>query len=93
MQKTKEEYLREFEARLGQTETEIETLMVRATRSDYDEHLTSIRANQEIARAKLVAFKEAGNDKWLETRAELERVVSKVENALYVVSGGSEGEE
>ena len=86
---TKEEYLREFKARIGQTETEIEELMAQATRLDYDEYLTGIRANQEIAKAKLVELKKASDDNLGQIKAELERAVSEVENGLLVATADS----
>lgn len=89
MHTTKEQYLREFKARIEQTENEIEELMARATRSDYDEHLTSIRAKQEIAKAKLAELRKASDENLWQVRAELERSVSEVENGLLVATADS----
>jgi DNA repair exonuclease SbcCD ATPase subunit len=86
---TKKEYQEEMEARLGELEAQIEELMAQATRSDYDDYLTDIRAKQEIAKAKLAELKKASGESWQELEAQLDKAVSEVQNALFVATADS----
>jgi hypothetical protein len=87
---TKEEYKKEIEAQLDEMEAQIEELMAQATQSDYDDYLTDIRAKQELAKAKLAELKRTSDEGWRELRAELDKAVSDVQNALFVVMSDSE---
>jgi hypothetical protein len=83
---TRKEYLEEIEARLGETEAQIEELMAQATRSDYDDYLTDIRAKQERAKAKLVELQGVNGESWLALRVQMDKAVSEVQNALFVAT-------
>ena len=87
---TKEEYRERTRARLEEMEAQIEELMAQATRSDYDEYLTDIRAKQESAQARLAALEEASGEGWQELRTQLDKAVSDVQNALFVITSDSE---
>jgi glutamyl-tRNA reductase len=86
---TKEEYQKEMEARLGEIEGQIEELMAQATRSDYDEYLTDLRTQQESAKAKLAELEEARGEAWQDLKSQLDKAVSDIQNALFVVTSGS----
>jgi chromosome segregation ATPase len=87
---TKEEYRERTRVRLEEMEAQIEELMAQATRSDYDEYLTDIRAKQESAQARLAALEEASGEGWQELRTQLDKAVSDVQNALFVITSDSE---
>lgn len=87
---TQEEYQEKTRARLGEMEAEIEELMAQATQSDYDEYLTDIRTKQEAAKARLAALEESSSEAWQELRTQLDKAVSDVQNALFVVTSDSE---
>jgi chromosome segregation ATPase len=86
---TKKEYQKEMEARLGEIEGQIEELMAQATRSDYDEYLTDLRTQQESAKAKLAELEEARGEAWQDLKSQLDKAVSDIQNALFVVTSGS----
>jgi hypothetical protein len=85
----KKEYQEEMAARLGKMEAQIEELMAQATRSDYDDYLTDIRAKQETAKAKLAELEKASGESWQELGAQLDKAVSDVQNALFVATADS----
>jgi hypothetical protein len=82
---TKEGY-EKIEAQLDEMEAQIEELMAQATQSDYDDSLTDIRTKQERAKAKLAELDEASGEAWRDLKAELDKAVSDVQNALFVVT-------
>ena len=83
------EYQKEIETRLGEIEDQIEELMAQATRSDYDEYLTEIRTQQESAKAKLAELEGARGEAWQDLRSQLDKAVSDIQSALFVVTSGS----
>lgn len=87
METKKLEYIQEIKVRLGDLESQLEGLMAQATQSDYDEYLTDIRDKQESAQARLVDLEEAGGYEWQNVRAQLDKAVREVQNALFVVAG------
>jgi DNA repair exonuclease SbcCD ATPase subunit len=86
---TEKEYLEEMEKRLDEMEAQIEELMAQATKSDYDDYLTDIRTKQESAKAKLAELEKASGESWQELRAQLDKAVSDVQNALSVATADS----
>jgi uncharacterized phage infection (PIP) family protein YhgE len=86
---TKKEYQKELQAQLGEIEDQIEGLMAQATRSDYDEYLTEIRTQQETAKAKLAELQEVRGEAWQGLKSQLDKAVSDIQSALFVVTSGS----
>jgi predicted nuclease with TOPRIM domain len=86
----KREYEETIRAQLGEMEAQNEELMAQATRSNYEEHLTDLRIKQESAKAKLAELEEARGEAWQNLRAQLDRAVSDVQNALFVATADSE---
>lgn len=82
----KREYDETIKAQLSEMEAQIEDLMAQATHSDYDEYLTDIRIKQESAKAKLAQLEEAQGEAWQNARAQLDKAVSEVQNALFVAT-------
>jgi|GEM_PF-2565588 len=74
---------------IAEMEAQIESSMAQATHSDYDEYLTDIRAKQEQAKARLAELEEADGGEWQEIRAELDKAVSEVQNAILVATADS----
>ena len=86
---TKQEYQEKMRTRIAEIEAQIEALMAQATHSDYDEYLTDIRTKQEQAKARLSELEEADGGEWQEIRAELDKAVSEVQNAILVATADS----
>jgi hypothetical protein len=90
MAATKKEYMEETRAQLDAFEVQIEGLMAQATHSDYDEHLTDIRIQQESAKATLADMEEVRGEAWQDLKSQLEKAITDIQNALFVITSDSE---